>query len=116
MVHPQVWNNVPYQEVLEAIRAADKSEDRHSDRKTEVGQEDEVLVLLLVQWAAWQEVVNTTITILSADTLAFRLLLMVVVASDVLEQVQWPARELLPNKMGRSEDWSLLEQLVHLVE
>lgn len=116
MVDPEVWNDVPNQKVLEAVGAADKSEDRDSDGKAEIREKNQIFVLLLVQRAAWQEVVDAAVAILLADTLALWLLLVVVVASHVSEKVHWPANELLADEHGGGVDWRLLEQLVHLVQ
>ena len=75
-----------------------------------------MLILPLVQRALRVEVVDTAITILLTDTLAFRLLLVIVVASHVCEQIHWPASKLLPDHVGCGVDWSLFEKLVHLMQ
>lgn len=116
MVHPQVWEDVPDQKILEAIGAAHKSENGHGDGKTQVRQQDEMLVFLLVQWTAGQEVVDATIAVLLSHTLTLRLLLVVVVTRHILEQVQRPSCKLLAQEHGCGVDGGLFEQLMHLVE
>lgn len=116
VVDPEVWDDVPHEQVREPVLVSDKSKDRGCDGKTEVGQEDQVLVLLLVKRTAGQEVVDAAIAVLLADTLALRLLGVVVVASHVLKEVHWPSTKLLNQERNGSVDWSLLHQLVHLVQ
>lgn len=115
MIHPKVWDQVPDSEVVEAISAADEGEHTNSDGEAKVGKQDQVLVLLLIQRAAWVEVVDAAVAVLLADTLALWLLLVVVVAGDVPEEIHWPSEQLLSDQVTGSQDWSLLHQLVHFV-
>lgn len=50
VVDPEVWEDVPDQEVLEAEVLVDEEESGGGDGETDVTQDDELLVLLLVQW------------------------------------------------------------------
>lgn len=84
VVHPEVRDDVPDEEVVEAVLAADKVEDCAGDEETEVAEEDELFVLLLVQRAGGVEMVDTAeVAVLLTGTLALELLVVVVVASDV---------------------------------
>lgn len=117
MVDPEVGQEVPDQKVAPAIGAANEVEDSSSDGKTEVGEEDKVLVLLLVQRARWKKVVDTTTeTVLLANTLALDLLGVVIVASHVDDQVSWPTTELLVEQVKGGCDRSVLSELVKLVD
>ena len=74
-----------------------------------------MLVLLLIQRAAWQEMVDATIAVLLANAFAFGLLGVVVVAGQVLNQIQRPAGKLLSQERGSGVYWRLLHQLMHLM-
>jgi hypothetical protein len=49
VVDPEPGNDVPNEDSLEAVDLADESEDGESDGKTEVTEEDQLLVLALVK-------------------------------------------------------------------
>jgi len=75
-----------------------------------------VLVLAFVERTAWVEVVDTSQeTVLETLALAFALSFMVVVSSDIREQVCWPAANLLVDQLGESGDRGVLGQLVELM-
>jgi hypothetical protein len=117
VVDPEPGNDVPNEDSLEAVDLADESEDGESDGKTEVTEEDQLLVLALVKRAVGQEVANTaTEAVEPAGTLALGLLGVVVVAGDVEEQVHGPAGNLLTDHVDGGVDGSLLHELVHLVD
>jgi len=116
VVDPEVWDTVPDHEVSPAKLAADEEKERGGDQKSKVGQQDQVLVLLLVKRAGWHEVVDTTtVAVELADTLALGLLVVVVVAGNVVDEVSWPSTELLHEQEAESCNWSVLGQLVELV-
>ena len=75
-----------------------------------------MLILLLVKWALRVEVVHTTISILPTNAFAFHLLMMLVVTSQVSEQVTGPAANLLADKHPGGPNRRLLQQLVHLMQ
>lgn len=75
-----------------------------------------MLVLLLVQRTAGEEVVHASVPVLLANSLTLGLLGVVVVASDILEEVHWPSTKLLNEERDGGVDWSLLHQLVHFVK
>lgn len=116
MVHPKVWDEVPDEKVRETVLVADKAENRGGDGKTEVRQEDQVLVLLFVERAAGKKVVHTAVAVLLTDSLAFGLLGVVVVTSHVLKQIHRPSSKLLHQERNSSVNWGLLHQLVHFVQ
>lgn len=87
MMDPKPWREIPHEEAGEAICVANKAEDRECDQQAQITQEDQVLVFLLVEWTGRQEVIDTSITVLLADTLAFRLLRMIVMTGDIDEDV-----------------------------
>ena len=116
MVHPEIRQDVPHQEIGPAVASPDQEEDRGGDQKAKIREKNEFLVLLLVQGTAGQEVVDATITILASCALALRLLLVVVVASHISEEVHRPAADLLGDQCGGGIDRGVLQQLVHLLE
>jgi len=117
VVDPEVWDNVPDEEVGEAELAADEVEERTGDQETKVGQKNKVLILSLVKRARWHEVVDTTtVAVELAGTFALSLLVVVVVASNVLEKVSWPSTELLHEQEAEGCNWGVLCQLVELVK
>jgi hypothetical protein len=117
VVDPEPGNDVPNEDSLETVDLADESEDGESDGKTEVTEEDQLLVLALVKRAVGQEVANTaTEAVEPAGTLALGLLGVVVVAGDVEEQVHGPAGNLLTDHVDGGVDGSLLHELVHLMD
>lgn len=116
MIHPEIRHKVPDQKVCPSVRATDHEKDTADNGQAKIREQDEMLVLLLVQRAAREEVIDTAIAVLLADTLALWLLLVAVVSSHVPEQIHGPAEQLLGNEHGCSVDWGLLHQLVHLMQ
>jgi len=116
VVDPEVRNEVPDEHVDPAELVAEQVQDGTSDRDTEVTEQDQVLILALVQRAGWDEVVDTAAkTIVLANTLALGLLLVLVMASDVAENVCRPANKLLSDEVQKRGDWGILGELVELV-
>lgn len=117
MVHPQVRETVPDQQVQPAELGADEVQGSARKDKTQVTQDNQLGVLGLVQRAGGAEVVDTaTPAVVLAHTAALGLAGVVVVAGNVVEQVQRPAEELLGQKVGGSQDGSLLAKLTELVQ
>lgn len=117
VVDPEPGNDVPNENSLETVDLADESKNGESDGKTKVTEEDQLLVLALVKRAVGQEVADTAAeAVESAGTLALGLLVVVVVAGDVEEEVHGPASNLLTDHVDGGVDGSLLHELVHLVD
>lgn len=117
MVHPQVGNTVPDEQVQPAVVAADVVQDGAGEEQTQVTQDNELGILGLVQRAGGVEVVDTaTPAVVLALATALVLLGVVVVASDVVHQVHGPAEELLGQKVAGGQDGGLLAQLTELVQ
>lgn len=96
VVHPQVRNAIPHQQVEPAIGGTDIVQNQTGDSKTEVTQENELGVLGLIQRAGGVEVVDTgKVTVALALATALGLVLVVVVTGDVGEEVHGPAEQLL---------------------
>src|ERR1700744_4247053 len=94
----------------------DQEEDRAGDQQAQVREQDEVLVLLLVQWTLWVEMAHATISVLATHPFALRLLFVVVVACHVREKIGRPATNLLENEQTCCVDGRLFQQLVHLFD
>lgn len=100
MVHPQVGNTVPYQQIEPAKVLADEVQTGSGEEETEVRQSDELSVLGLVQRAGGVEVVDTAApTVGLANAAALGLLGVVVVTGHVVEQIQGPTEELLEQEV-----------------
>ena len=117
MVDPEIRKEVPDEQIGPAEVLPEEEEDSPRNSQTEIAQQDQVLVLPLVQRARGHEMVHTTAnTILLAFTLSFTLPLVVVVSSDVCDQIGWPATNLLVDKMEEGVKWSLFGQFAELVD
>ncbi|KAK5635523.1 hypothetical protein RRF57_011235 [Xylaria bambusicola] len=98
-------NEVPHEKVGPAKVVAQIDKDRDGDGETKVAQKDQLGILGLVQRAARVEVVDAIEqAVLLALSSTLRLALVVVVASDV-------GQELLTEKHDEGHDWGLFAQL-----
>lgn len=117
MVHPEIRQTIPDCEIHPAVGPSKQYEYRCGDRKTEVAQQDEMLILLLVQRAPRVEVGDaTTGTILLPFAFAFQLLLVVIVSSHIRQEVPRPSKDLLIQGPEQRDDWRLLHQLAELMD
>lgn len=117
MVHPEVGDTVPNQKVHPAELGADQVQNASDNGETDVTQDNELSILGLVQRARRVEVVDTAeVAVLLALSTTFRLTFVVVVASDVGEQVHGPTEELLEKEVEGSGDGGFLHQLIELVQ
>ena len=117
VVHPEVRDEVPDEQVGEAVVLANVPESSSDDGQTDIAGKDQVLVLLLVQGAGGVEVVDATEeAVLLALALALGLPLVEVVAGNVADEVQRPTGELLSNGVDERSDGGLLGQLIELVD
>lgn len=117
VVHPQVGETVPDEEVQPAELGADQVQSSASQEETQVTESNELGVLGLVQRTGRVEVVDTTTpAVVLALAAALGLLGVVVVAGDVVHEVQGPTEELLCQKVAGSQDGSLFAQLADLVQ
>lgn len=116
VVHPEIGDEVPDEQVGEAVVVANVPESSGDSGKANVASKDQVLVLLLIQGARGVEVVDTAKeAVLLALALALRLPLVEVVAGDVADEVQRPASELLSDGVDKGSNGGLLGQLIKLV-
>lgn len=116
VVDPQIWQAVPHKHVEPAKCLAKGEEDRSYDGKPQVAQHNKLSILCLVQRAAGVEVVDATQkTVLLAPASSLSLVFVVVVASDVGDDIHWPSSKLLSDKIEKSCNWCFLSQLVELV-
>lgn len=117
MVDPEVRDAVPHQKVQPAISGTDIVQERAGEQETNITQDNQLGILGLVQRARGVEVVDTTApAVLLALAATLGLLLVVVVASHVGDQVQQPAEQLLADHVGGSRNRSLLNELAELVD
>lgn len=117
MVDPEVGKEVPDEHVVEAEGLGEVDKAGNGDTDTDVAQDNELGIAVLIQGAARIEVVDTTAeTVLLALATALALALMVVVAGDVGQKVVGPADELLHDEHQEGEGGGLLGQLRQLVD
>lgn len=117
MVHPEIRNTIPDQQVLPPIVGTDKVQNRTHDKKAEITQGNELGVLGLVQRARGVEMVHTTeVTICLALSSALRLVLVVVVTGDVGKEIHGPSEELLQENGGGRENRGFLHQFTQFVD
>ena len=117
VVHPEIRKTIPDQQVLPPIVGTDKVQNRTHNKKTEITQNNELGVLSLVQRARGVEMVHTTkVTICLALSSALRLVLVVVVTSDVGEEIHGPPEKLLQENGGGRENRGLLHQFTQFVD
>lgn len=116
VVDPKVGKEVPDKQVGPAEVLANLIQSSSNNSQTNVTQQDQVAVLGIIQWAARVEVVDTTEeTILRPITTAITLTSMLVVTSNVGEEICWPATDLLVEQMESSSQRCLLSQLMQFV-
>jgi len=117
VVDPQIGDDVPDKDVVEAPVLADPGEEANDESEAEITEQDEVLITLLVQGAGREEVVDTAEeAVLLALALALDLTVVVVVAGDVGDEVQGPSANLLAEGVDESSERSLLGELRELVD
>ena len=117
VVHPQVRDTVPDEQVEPAELGADGVQEGTSEEETQVTQGNQLGVLGLVQGAGGVEVVDTAEPSVGlALAAALGLLGVVVVASNVGDQVHGPAEQLLEEQVGGSQDGGVLHELTDLVD
>jgi len=116
VVHPEVWQEIPNQEVGPTVVVAKVDEGRDGNSKTNVTEKNQLGILGFVQRAVGVEVIDTSeeAILLSLST-ALNLSLMVVVACNIAQKVVGPTDQLLPEKHDEGDDWGLLAQFGQFV-
>lgn len=117
VVDPEVGQEVPDEHVVPAKGVDKVAEPSGSQADTNIAENDEPGVLVFVQGAGRVEVADTAAeAIVLALATALTLALVVVVASDVGQEVVGPADELLADEHEQGVDGGLLGQLGQLVD
>lgn len=117
VVHPEVGEKVPDSQVGPAKGRTEVVESRAGEKQTEIRDENVGGLLVVVERAAGDKVVDTAAsTVVLALATALTLALVVVVASDVGEEVVGPADELLADEEGKGVGGSVLGELAQLVD
>ncbi len=117
VIDPEIWGKIPDKQIGETIILSKGVQNRASDKETDVTQKDQLRILCFVKRTPRVEMVDATShAILLANSAAFTLDLVLVVTGNIGDQVHWPADELLSNQMDCCRDWSLLGELVKLIE
>lgn len=117
MVDPEVREEVPDEHVGETELLDEEVQGGHGQANTDVAEDNEVGVLVLVQRGTGVEVVNAAAEAVAlALAAALALALVVVVAGDVGQQVVGPSDELLAEEQEEGVDRGLLGQLRQLVD
>lgn len=117
VIDPEVWKEVPNTHVGPAEGATKVHEHGSCDGDADVTDQNQLCVAVLVQRAARVEMVDTTCeAVLLANTAAFALALVEVVASDIGDEVLGPAHNLLADEHQKTDNGCLLGQLSDLVK
>lgn len=116
VVNPEVGNKVPDGHVVETELLDEEVQSSAHQTDTDIAQDDELSIIVLVQRAAGIKVVDTTAeAVMLALAATLTLALVVVVASNVSEEVVGPANELLEDEHEESESGCLLSEMSELV-
>ena len=116
VVNPEVWDEVPDKHICPAKVLTKRVKHRSHDNQTQITQGDQFGILGLVQWAGEAEVVDTAKHAISlALSATFGLTSVVVVSSDIGNEVQQPSEELLKHHMDGSCDGCLLYEFGQFV-
>lgn len=116
MVDPEVGNKVPDGHVVEAKLLHEEVQASGDQTDTDIAQDDELSITVLIQRAAGVKVVDTTAeTVLLALAATLALALVEVVAGDVGHEVVGPANELLQDQHEQGEGGGLLGEVSELV-
>ena len=117
VVNPKVRQEIPNKYIPSTVGLSEIDEGRDGDSDTEIGEQDKLAVLSLVQWRGWVEVVDACEpSVLLSSSAALLLELVVVVSSNVRDKVKNPSSKLLTDQMDESSDWCLLSKLIELVK
>lgn len=117
MVNPEVWKEVPDEHVHGAVGLGEVDKSGDGDSDTEIGEQDQLTILRLVQRRGWVEVVDASEpSVLLSSSASLLLELVVVVPGNVGDEVEDPSSELLADEVDKSSDWCLLGELVELVD
>ena len=116
MVDPEIRNEVPHEQVGPAEVVAEVDESGDGNGETDVAQHDQLSILGLVERTAWVKVVDTVEeTVLLALSATLELALVVVMASDIGQEVVGPANQLLTKKHDQGYNGGLLAELGQLM-
>ena len=116
MVDPYVWQEVPDSHVRPAELLDQEVKGSSGDGDTQVAQDNEMGIAVLVQWAARVEVVDTATEAVGLALAApLPLSLVVVVARHVGHEIVGPANDLLADQVDEGGNWCLLSQFRQLV-
>lgn len=117
MIDPQIRNKIPNKHVHPAKFLTKRKQNAPNQDQTKIRQKDQLGILRFIQWAGRVKMVHTAsdaIGFALAATLA--LLLVVVVASHIADEIRGPASKLLCDEVDCSGNWCLLGQLGQFME
>lgn len=111
VVHPEIRDSVPHEEVEPAKVLSEKVQDAAHDEKAHIARDDELSIFRLVQRTRRVEMVDTSeepVPLALPTTLW--LFLVIVMAGDIGEEIHWPSKQLLENEVGSGEERGFLHQ------
>lgn len=117
VIDPEIRHKIPNCKIGPAVFATDQVQRCRSDGQSKIAEKDQIGILRLVKWASRVKVVNTTekaVLLALATTLGLARVL--IVSSDVAEEVHRPATQLLSYDVYDGSNGGLLDQLVQLVD
>ena len=117
MINPQIWQDVPHEEVRKSKVLSYPIEDAGGDQEPDIAECDEFCIFRLKQRTRWVEVVDAIAeAILLPFSAPFALSLVEVMPGHIRDQVGGPATKLLVDKVEGSREGCLFGKLVELMQ
>ena len=116
MIDPQVWQDIPHQQVGPAEVATDVVENATDDGNAEIAESDELSIFGLIERRCSVEMVDTACdSVLLALATTLLLVLVLVVASHISNEISRPSAKLLNNELVQSGKGSVLSHFRELM-
>ena len=116
MIDPQIWQEIPHEQVRHAVISPDPEEGAHGDKEPNITEQDEFGIFCLIEGTRRVEVVDTIAKAVRFPfSAAFMLPLVEVMPANVGEQIGRPATDLLTNEVDGCGNGCLLGKFVNLM-
>ena len=116
MVHPQIWQDVPYEQICHAVIRPNPEKGAQGDEESYVAKENKFGVLRLIERTGRVEMVDAGAkSVLLSFPTTFALPLVEVMPPNISQEVSRPATKLLTNEVEGCGNGCLLGKFVNLV-